>query len=82
MQYWTNNSECKITKQKFGVILSNVWDKAAIPTNVKSGSRATGISPLNPDIIPDIAFAPSTVTEIPFNNVCETTPSASGIPSN
>ncbi|XP_018572498.1 uncharacterized protein LOC108911908 [Anoplophora glabripennis] len=50
-----------ITKQRFGMIFSKVWDKALTPANIKSGLAATGIYPFNKDVIPETAYAPSTV---------------------
>lgn len=49
-------------------------------SNMTSGFRATGIYPLNPNVIPEDAFAPSTVTELPppeLNNQ-----QSSGLPDN
>ena len=37
------------------------------PANIKAGFRATGIHPFQPDMIPDTAYALSTVTLIPIN---------------
>ena len=48
------------SKQSFGKIFTEAWDKAATPANIK-GFRATGIYPFNPSIIPDEAFVPSLV---------------------
>lgn len=62
--YWSNHGDRTITKQRFGTLFSGVWDKCMTPSNIKSGFRATGIYPFNPNILPDEAYAPSTVTEI------------------
>lgn len=53
-----------ITKQRFGSIFTKVWDRTMTPGNIKSGFEATGIYPFNKDAIPEIAFAPSSVTAI------------------
>lgn len=37
--------------------------------NITSGFKATGLFPFNPDIIPEEAFAPSTLTEKPLPEV-------------
>ncbi|XP_072375567.1 uncharacterized protein, partial [Diabrotica undecimpunctata] len=62
--YWTKYKERALTKQRFGEIFSIVWDKALTPSNIKSGFAATGIFPYNPDAIPEVAFAPSILSEI------------------
>lgn len=66
--YWAQHKDRSLTKQRFGEIFSNVWDKAMTPANIRSGFRATGIFPYNPDAIPEEAFAPSLVTEQPRND--------------
>nr|CAD7396538.1 unnamed protein product [Timema poppensis] len=60
IQCWNNCGERTITKQRFGIILFSVQDKAATPANVKYGFRGTGIHRFNPNEIPDTSFAPST----------------------
>lgn len=56
-----------VTKMRFGEIFTPVWLKAMTPSNIISGFRATGIYPLNPDIIPEAAFAPSLITHVEEN---------------
>ena len=68
--YWTRHKERSITKQRFGKIFSLVWDKAVTPKNIASGFSATGIYPFNPEAISDLAFAPSTLTELPIEENC------------
>lgn len=63
MTYWTNKPDRRITKFSFGHIFSKVWPKATVASNVISGFRATGIYPYDPTVIPDIAFAPSEITQ-------------------
>lgn len=63
LKYWTKNIDRSITKQRFGAIFSEVWDKSLTPANIKSGFQATGIYPFNQDVIPVEAFAPSSITE-------------------
>lgn len=62
IKYLSINKNHSVTKHRFGAIFSKVWDKALTPANIKSGFAATGIYPFNKDAIPEIAFAPSTVT--------------------
>lgn len=54
-----------IRKSKFGKVFSRAWEKAATPSNVVSGFRATGIYPFDPSAIKDEAFAPSDLTHRP-----------------
>lgn len=63
LRYWIQEPERKITKGRFGSILSAVWPKAMSPQNLMAGFRATGIYPFNPNAIPETAFAPSVLTE-------------------
>lgn len=78
MTYWTNKPDRVITKFSFGHIFSKVWPKATNASNVVSGFRATGIYPYNPSAIPDIAFAPSEITEQKLpDNVPSSRPSTS-----
>uniref|UniRef100_A0A6P7GVK5 Uncharacterized protein LOC114343427 n=1 Tax=Diabrotica virgifera virgifera TaxID=50390 RepID=A0A6P7GVK5_DIAVI len=62
MKYYSVYRDRVITKQRFGAIFSTVWDKTMTPSNIKSGFSSTGIYPFNPEAIPEIAFAPSTIT--------------------
>lgn len=64
LQYWTRYKDRNITKQRFGEIFSVVWDKSVTPANIKAGFAATGIFPFNPEAIPELAFAPSEVTQV------------------
>jgi hypothetical protein len=61
--YWAKHRDRSITKQRFGIIVSIVWDKCMTPANIKSGFAATGIYPFNSDALPPEAFAPSSITE-------------------
>ncbi|KAI4466292.1 hypothetical protein MML48_3g00008862 [Holotrichia oblita] len=63
LNYWTREPERKITRGRFGHILSIIWPKVMSPANLMAGFRATGIYPFNKDVIPDVAYAPSTLTE-------------------
>nr|CAI5838934.1 unnamed protein product [Callosobruchus analis] len=63
LPYWTNNPNHTINKSSFGLIFSKVWPKAASPSNIVSGFRATGIYSYDPNIIPDSAYKPSELSE-------------------
>lgn len=65
LSFMEQNPGKKLTKARFNIILSNVWSKSMTHNNIISGFRATGLFPLNPQAIPETAFAPSLLTEIP-----------------
>lgn len=58
-----------LNKQQFPTLFSRAWYKAATPQNAVSGFRSSGIYPYNPDVFPEMAFAPSTVSERPAFNL-------------
>uniref|UniRef100_A0A2A4JD70 HTH CENPB-type domain-containing protein n=1 Tax=Heliothis virescens TaxID=7102 RepID=A0A2A4JD70_HELVI len=59
------NRDKKLTKARFNTILRSVWSKCMTQDNILSGFRATGLYPFNPQAIPETAFAPSILTEVP-----------------
>ncbi|XP_057330208.1 uncharacterized protein LOC130670746 [Microplitis mediator] len=59
------NRDKKLTKSRFNIILSKVWSKCMTQSNITSGFKATGLYPFNPNAIPETAFGPSAVTEVP-----------------
>jgi hypothetical protein len=65
MLYWHNNGERTLTKQRFAKIFTPVWDLCMTPSNIKSGFRATGLYPYDPNAIPEEAFKPSIASELP-----------------
>lgn len=65
LSFMEQNPDKKLTKARFNIILSNVWSKCMTHNNITSGFKATGLYPLNPQAIPEIAFAPSLLTEAP-----------------
>ena len=62
LKFWRAHPDRVITKARFGSICTPAYNKALSITNICNGFLATGIYPFDPDAIPDIAFAPSTVT--------------------
>ena len=52
-------------KLQFPEIFSESWYRAATPKNAVSGFVGTGICPFNPEVIPDTAYAPSSVSDQP-----------------
>ncbi|KAJ8874070.1 hypothetical protein PR048_024911 [Dryococelus australis] len=59
---WTI-SEGNLGNLQFRNLFTEAWTQAATPKNAMSGFRATGIFPFNPQIIPEIAFALSDVSD-------------------
>jgi len=60
--FYSHSTDRTLTKQIFGKIFTEAWNKAATPANIKAGFHATGIYPFNPSTVSDEAFAPSIVT--------------------
>lgn len=58
------NPSRKITRYQFGKLLGDSWSKSATVQNGISGFRATGISPFNPNIVPDYAYLTETSVQI------------------
>lgn len=65
--FWEKHPERVITKSRFNHIFSKVWSRCMTNENIVSGFRATGMYPYDPSAIPVYAFAPSTLTELPYN---------------
>jgi len=77
--FLSNHPGQKITKLQFGSLLSKAWGRAATPRTASNGFRACGIFPLNKAAIPDNAFMPSTVSDVPLTDA--STDQASGRPA-
>ncbi|CAH1978593.1 unnamed protein product [Acanthoscelides obtectus] len=56
----------RITKTSFNAIFTRVWSQCLTHENIVNGFRATGLYPFNPDILPDEAYIPSILTELPL----------------
>lgn len=65
IKYVSQHPERTLNKTSFNVILSQVWPKCMTINNIANGFRATGLYPYNPDAIPEEAFAPSLLSELP-----------------
>ena len=61
--YTRNSAGVKLEKKTFFKIFSPVWAKSMTVDLAQAGFRATGLFPVNRRVIPDDAFAPSTVTD-------------------
>ncbi|XP_011859495.1 PREDICTED: uncharacterized protein LOC105556986 [Vollenhovia emeryi] len=74
-----------VSKYQFPVLFNQAWMKTSTAINAVSGFRATGIFPYNPNAIPNVAFAPSSISDRPqqenseINNVPETDENTSGL---
>ena len=55
-----------LTVHQLPQLACDAWTKAANPSNILSGFRATGIWPLNRDIFPEDAFVAARVTDRPL----------------
>ncbi|XP_053604140.1 uncharacterized protein LOC128671564 [Plodia interpunctella] len=66
IKYVSQHPERTVNKTSFNVILSQVWPKCMTITNISNGFRATGLYPYNPDAVPEEAFAPSALSELPI----------------
>ncbi|KAJ2951388.1 hypothetical protein O0L34_g13531 [Tuta absoluta] len=65
IKYVSQHPERTVNKTSFNVILSKVWPKCMTISNITSGFRATGLYLYDPDAIPEEAFAPSALSELP-----------------
>lgn len=69
-----SDSNNTITKSSWASLFKASWEATMTSDNIKNGFTACGVFPLNPDIIPRSAFAPSeaftdesTVESSPFS---------------
>lgn len=65
-QWMKQNPGRPVTLYQVASLFCEAYGKAATPAIALSGFRATGISPLNPDIFPEDMYLPSTVTDVPI----------------
>ncbi|CAH2084962.1 unnamed protein product [Euphydryas editha] len=66
LNFLSTNPNRTLKKPDFNKIFSQVWPKCMTHTNIVNGFKATGLYPYNPEAIPEEAFAPSVLSEIPF----------------
>lgn len=64
-QWLRQNPGRTVTIYQVSKLFSTAYEKAATIEIALSGFRATGISPLNPNIFPDHVFLPSLATDVP-----------------
>ncbi|XP_030752807.1 uncharacterized protein LOC115879903 [Sitophilus oryzae] len=64
--YLCNSLERTLNGVAFNKIFSRTWPKCMTQTNITNGFKATGLYPLDPDVIPEDAYAPSIITEGPL----------------
>ena len=62
---WYNNAHSgrSLTKPEFWEVFSPAWNSAMVPKNIISGFRKIGIYLHNPEAIPELAMAPSQITD-------------------
>ena len=63
LKFWCTHPDRIITKARLGHLCTPAYNQALTISNITSGFCATGIYPFDPDAIPEVAFAPSLVTE-------------------
>ena len=61
LKYWRTHPDRAITKARFGLICTPAYNQTLSVNNIISGFRSTGIYPFDPNVIPEEAFAPSTI---------------------
>ena len=66
LNYLSNSLERTLNKVAFNNIFSRTWPKSITQTNITNGFKATGLYPIDPDVIPQDAYAPSIITERPL----------------
>ncbi|KAG5891239.1 hypothetical protein JTB14_004354 [Gonioctena quinquepunctata] len=64
-RFWDHHPDRVLTKTRFNEVFSKVWYKCMTLENIVNGFKATGLYPINPEIIPEHAFALSIPTERP-----------------
>ncbi|XP_049881771.1 uncharacterized protein LOC126377842 [Pectinophora gossypiella] len=71
LNYLCNSQERTLNKASFSKIFSRTWPKCMTQSNIANGFKATGLYPLDPDVIPEDAYAPSIVTERPLSEALQ-----------
>lgn len=71
LNYLCSSQERTLNKAAFNKIFSRTWPKCMTQTNITNGFKATGLYPLDPDVIPEDAYAPSIVTERPLSKTLQ-----------
>ncbi|RVE42658.1 hypothetical protein evm_012687 [Chilo suppressalis] len=61
--YLCNSQERILNKAAFSEIFSRTWLRCMTQNNITNAFKATGLYPLDPDVIPEEAYAPSIVTD-------------------
>ncbi|KAL0821830.1 hypothetical protein ABMA28_005237 [Loxostege sticticalis] len=65
LNYLSASADRTLTKATFNKIFTRVWPKCMTHNNIVNGFKATGLFPFDPQVIPEEAFAPSVLSEIP-----------------
>lgn len=70
--FWSNSESAgdrTMNKMRFQHVLTPAWDMAMTAKNIKSGFQACGVYPFNPDVLPEEAYAPSSVKIIQMDEM-------------
>ncbi|XP_045509196.1 uncharacterized protein LOC123704756 isoform X3 [Colias croceus] len=70
-----------LTKATFNQLFTKVWYKCMTYNNIVNGFKATGLFPFNPEAIPEEAYAPSVLTEIPYPQIEDNSVQNAGPPN-
>ncbi|KAF9419659.1 hypothetical protein HW555_003937, partial [Spodoptera exigua] len=65
LNYLCASADRTLTKATFNKIFTRVWPKCMTHSNIVNGFKATGLFPFDPQVIPEEAFAPSVLSEMP-----------------
>ena len=63
LAFFDRNKTIQLRKSDFGAVFSKVWARCMTASNIQNGFKGTGVYPFDPSIIPEEAYAPSTVTQ-------------------
>ena len=66
-EYMAASRQNVVFKASWAGLFRQAWEQAVTPQNIKSGFRACGIMPFNPNAIPEKAFKPSTSWHVPLS---------------
>ncbi|KAL0879664.1 hypothetical protein ABMA27_003379 [Loxostege sticticalis] len=65
LNYLSASADRTLTKATFNKIFTRVWPKCRTHNNTVNGFKATALFTFDPQVIPEEAFAPSVLSEIP-----------------
>ena len=80
-KYLAANPGRVITSEQLASLVADAWSFPLTPTNIMSGSRKTGIYPINPSEVTDRQLEPSKVFQQPSTESSQDVGSASNNPT-